>query len=403
MKNLDKKAMAYALKNAIHYKGKANQGAVISALFNEGLKKEDVKKYVKKISEIVNSVNKLSLVEQEKEYENFKEEVSQRETREGLEELPNVSKKGVVMRFRPAPSGPLHIGNMIGAGLPNSLYVKKYGGKFYVIIDDTAPEKILPESYKNIKRDCDWILGNVSEYISSSDRMGLYYDYAEKLIKKGAAYVCTCSSEKFKEFSDFKENCPCRNNNIKENLYRWEKMLSKISKNNFKEGGAVLRFKSDMQDPNPAMRDFPLARINEKEHPRQKKKYRVWPLMNLVVPVDDMELGMTHIIRGKDHMDNAERQKMIFKVFGKKFPWTFFIGRIKFKDLILSKRKLNEMIHSGELSGEDDEKIPTISSLRKRKYKPEAFAKFIEQRGLTEVDKVVDSKEFFKIIDGFNK
>ncbi len=403
MKNLDKKAMAYALKNAIHYKGKANQGAVISALFNEGLKKEDVKKYVKKISEIVNSVNKLSLVEQEKEYENFKEEVSQRETREGLEELPNVSKKGVVMRFRPAPSGPLHIGNMIGAGLPNSLYVKKYGGKFYVIIDDTAPEKILPESYKNIKRDCDWILGNVSEYISSSDRMGLYYDYAEKLIKKGAAYVCTCSSEKFKEFSDFKENCPCRNNNIKENLYRWEKMLSKISKNNFKEGGAVLRFKSDMQNPNPAMRDFPLARINEKEHPRQKKKYRVWPLMNLVVPVDDMELGMTHIIRGKDHMDNAERQKMIFKVFGKKFPWTFFIGRIKFKDLILSKRKLNEMIHSGELSGEDDEKIPTISSLRKRKYKPEAFAKFIEQRGLTEVDKVVDSKEFFKIIDGFNK
>lgn len=61
------------------------------------------------------------------------------------------------------------------------------------------------------------------------------------------------------------------------------------------------------------------------------------------------------------------------------------------------------MISSGEFSGEDDEKIPTISSLRKRGYKPEAFAKFIEQRGLTEVDKVIDSREFFKIIDGFNK
>ena len=180
-------------------------------------------------------------------------------------------------------------------------------------------------------------------------------------------------------------------------------MLSKDSKTNYKEGDAVLRFKSDMQNPNPAMRDFPLARINEHKHPRQKKKYRVWPLMNLVVSVDDIELGMTHIIRGKDHMDNAERQKMIFDVFGKKFPWTYFIGRIKFTDLILSKRKLNVMISSGELSGEDDEKVPTLSSLRKRGYKPEAFVKFAEQRGLTEVDKVIDSKEFFKIIDGFNK
>jgi glutamyl-tRNA synthetase len=151
------------------------------------------------------------------------------------------------------------------------------------------------------------------------------------------------------------------------------------------------------------MRDFPLMRINEHEHPRQKKRYRAWPLMNLAVPVDDIELGMTHIIRGKDHMDNAERQKMIFKVFDKKFPWTYFMGRIKFKDLILSKRKLNAMINSGELSGEDDEKVPTISSLKKRGYKPETFAKFIEQRGLTEVDKVIDSKEFFKILDGFNK
>jgi glutamyl-tRNA synthetase len=186
-------------------------------------------------------------------------------------------------------------------------------------------------------------------------------------------------------------------------LYRWEKMLDK--KNGYKQGEAVLRFKSElgMQSPNPAMRDFPLARINEKEHPKQKKKYRVWPLMNLVVSVDDIELGMTHIIRGKDHMDNAKRQKMIFDVFGKKFPWVYFMGRVKFNDLILSKRKLNLMIDSGEFSGDDDEKIPTIASLRKRGYKPEAFAKFAEQRGLTEVDKVIDSKEFFSIIDNFNK
>jgi glutamyl-tRNA synthetase len=401
MKDLQKKARAYALKNAIHYNGKANLGAIISALFNEGLKKEEIKGYSKELNEILKSVNKLSLKEQEKEFEKLKKDVSEREVREGLEELPNVPKTGVIMRFRPAPSGPLHIGNMIGAGFPTSLYVKKYGGKFYVIIDDTNPEKTLKESYKNIKRDCDWILGNVTEYINSSDRMKLYYDYAEKLLKKNFAYICTCSSEKFRKFAELKENCPCRNNDLKENLYRWKKMFDK--KNGYKEDEAVLRFKSNMQNPNPAMRDFPLARINVHEHPRQKHKYRVWPLMNLAVPVDDIELRMTHIIRGKDHKDNAERQKMIFNVFGKKFPWTYFIGRIKFADLILSKRKLTAMIDSGELSGEDDESIPTISSLRKRGYKPEVFAKFIESRGLTEVDKVMNSEDFFKIIDSFNK
>ncbi len=400
MKDFDKKAKAYALKNAIHYNGKANPGAVISGLFAEGLKKEEIKEYGKKINEIVTSVNKLSLEEQNKEFEKLQDIVSEREHREGLEELPDIPKNGVVMRFRPAPSGPMHVGHII-ACMISSLYVKKYGGKFYMVIDDTDPETTRGEAYKNIKRDCDWVFGNVTEYINSSDRMELYYEYLNKMIKKNVAYVCTCSSEKFKGFAELKENCPCRNNDLKENTHRWEKMLDK--KKGYKPGEAVVRFKSSMQDPNPAMRDFPLARINEHEHPKQKKKYRVWPLMNLVVAVDDIELGMTHIIRGKDHMDNAKRQKMIFDVFKKKFPWVYFMGRIKFNDLVLSKRKLNSLIDSGEFSGDDDERLPTIAALRKRGYKPEAFAKFAEQRGLTEVDKVIDSKEFFKIIDTFNK
>jgi len=103
--------------------------------------------------------------------------------------------------------------------------------------------------------------------------MNLYYNYAEKLIKKKSAYICTCSSEKFKKFIDFKENCPCRNNDVKENLFRWKKMLDKGSEG-YKEGEAVLRFKSDMKHLNPAMRDFPLARINESPHPLQKRSIK---------------------------------------------------------------------------------------------------------------------------------
>jgi glutamyl-tRNA synthetase len=111
---------------------------------------------------------------------------------------------------------------------------------------------------------------------------------------------------------------------------------------------------------------------------------------------------MTHIIRVKDHRDNAKRQEMIYEVLGKKFPWTFFMGRIKFADLNLGKRFIKAAIEAGEYSGVDDEKLPTLASLRKRGYKPEAFWKLAEMRGLTEVDKLMNSEDLLNILDRFN-
>jgi glutamyl-tRNA synthetase len=204
MLNFDKKTRAYALKNAVSHEGIAMQGPVISSLFNEGLKKSDVGKYAKKISEIILEVNSLSPEEQKKEFEKLEDEVSERYEREGLPELPDVPKGGIVTRFRPAPSGPLHVGHLISNMIP-PLYVKKYGGKFYVIIDDTDPETTLIEAYKNIPKDCDWIFGNVHKYLNASDRMEIYYKYSETLIKKDSAYVCTCSPEEFKKFSEDKK------------------------------------------------------------------------------------------------------------------------------------------------------------------------------------------------------
>ncbi len=398
---IDKKIIkAYALKNAVEHSGKAVAGSVISGLFNHGLTKEKISDVMKDVNKVLKEVNSLNSDEQESEFEKSKDIIGHRPEREGLPELEDVDPKtGVVMRYRPGPSGPLHIGHII-SNLLNSLYVEKYGGKFYVIIDDTDPKTSIKEAYDNIKRDCDWIFGNVYKYINASDRLDLYYEYIEEMIRKDVAYVCTCSSESFKKLIDNKKSCPCRSLDRKENLKRWGMMLDKKG---YAEGEAVVRFKSDIADPNPAMRDFPLARIDLHEHPLQKNKYRVWPLMNLSVAVDDMELKMTHIIRGKDHIDNAKRQKIIFNVFKKEFPKTYFIGRIKFTDLVLSKRKINQLINEGVYSGDEDEKLPSIASLRKRGYKREAFVKFVEGRGITEVDKVISGKDLFDVLDRFNK
>ena len=391
-----KKVKAYALKNAISHNGKAHQGAIISSLFHEGLKKEDIKKYGKKIAEIVKEVNKLDLEKQKIEFEKSNKHVSSRKVREGMPNLPGAKKGKVVMRFAPSASGGFHIGHAMTGSL-SYLFVKKYGGKFYVRIEDTNPENIYKPAYKMIKDESKWLFGGKAKIIIQSERMNLYYKYAKKLIKKNSAYVCTCSGDKFREFVKDKKDCGCRSLSVKENLEKWEKMLK-----NYKEGEAVLRFKSSMDNPNPAMRDFPLARVNLSSHALQKKKYRVWPLMNLAVSVDDIEMKMTHVIRAKEHRDNAKRQEMIYKVLGEKFPWTGFLGRFKFKDLDLSTTKIREAIDAGKFKGWDDERLPTIAALKK-KYKPEAFWKFAERIGLSENDKVIDKKEYFMLLDSFNK
>jgi len=397
----DKIILAYTLKNAIEHEGKAQPNSVLNSLFHEGLEKSKIKQVMPKIQETVKKVNSMPLEQQEQKFKNQEKQVDKRKGRVGLAPLPGAKKGKVIMRFSPSPSGPLHIGHALTASI-SFLYVQKYGGKFYVQIEDTNPENIYKPAYKMIEEESKWLFKNKAKIIIQSERMALYYKYIGTLIKKQAIYVCTCQQEEFKNFIEKQENCHCRKNTIKENLQRWKKMLDK-STSGFKEGEAVVRFKSGMQNKNPAFRDFPLARINLTEHPLQRKKYRVWPLMNLAVAVDDIELKKTHIIRAKEHRDNAERQKMIFKALGKKYPWAAYLGRLHFKDLHLSTTQMRKDIEAGKYKGWDDLRLPTIASLKKQGYKPEAFWKFSEQVGLSETDKVMSKEEYFKLLNSFNK
>jgi len=400
-RDFEKKIYAYALKNAVEHEGKAQAGSVLSPLFVEGLKKENVREVMPLINQIIKKVNSLSPDEQKQELDKLEKLVHHREIREGLASLPNAVEGKFITRFSPSPSGPLHIGHA-ATGMPNSLYAKKYKGKFYIRIEDTNPENIDPDAYKMIPEESDWLFGNVFQSYCQSDRMQKYYDFAEKLIEKNAAYVCDCNPEKFKELIEKEKACPCRNLPKEKNMERWKKMLDKSGKG-YKEGQAVLRFKSDLNDPNPALRDFPLARINTKEHPRQKNKYRVWPLMNLCVTVDDIEFKSTHVIRAKEHMDNAKRQEMMMRVFNLTPPLSFFLGRYKFTDLEISCTKTKEKIKQGKFSGWDDIRIPFIASLRKRGFRAQAFANMAEERGISPVDKVISKEDYFDVLSNFNR
>lgn len=404
IENIEQKMLAYALKNAVEHEGKCQSGAVLNPLFHEGLERDKVKEVMPQINEIVKKVNSMSIDEQKSELEEAEKLISHRKERVGMPELEDVPATGIITRFSPSSSASaFHIGHIL-TGMPASLYVKKYGGKLYLRIEDTNPEKTVPECYESFPKEAEWIFGNITEHYAQSDRMPKYYTFIEELISKKLAFVCTCkkadAEENESDIPKIREPCKCRDNSMKENQEKWEKMLDPKG---FKEGEAVLRFKTSLDSKNPALIDFPLARINLAAHPHVGNKYRVWPLMNLCVTYDDMEQKCTHIIRAKEHQDNAARQGMIFEALGVPLPHTYFLGRYKFTDLEISKTKITERIKNGEFKSWDDIRLPLARNFKKRGYQPEAFARMVEQRGLSKVDKVMNQKDFFEIINNINR
>lgn len=397
---MNEKILKYVLENAVRYNGKASEGSVIGKLIAEdpGIKNR-LREISKEIAEAVKKVNSMKPEIQIKEFEKFGGEIT-KEKKEKITKLPRLENmhKPVVLRFEPSPSGPLHIGHAYVLGL-NAEYAKEYNGKLILRIADTNPGNIDPESYKLIPGDGKWLTNNkISKVIIQSDNLDMYYEHALILLKKGHAYICTCSAEEFKELADKKEECPCRNLKVEDNIKRWHDMFTK-----YHQGEAVMRLKTDIKHKNPAMRDFPLMRICGEEHPRKGKQYRVWPLMNFAVIIDDHESSVTHILRGKDHADNAKRQEFMYNCFGWDIPQTLFVGRINFTGMEVSCSKTKERIKKGEFSGWDDIRLPFLLALKRRGYQPASFIKYAKSIGVTLNDKTVSAEEFFKTINFFNR
>ncbi|MBI2047216.1 glutamate--tRNA ligase [Candidatus Pacearchaeota archaeon] len=383
---LKKKVKAYALKNALAHKGKAQIGAVISALFQEGLKKDNIDSVINDIQKIVDEANKLNAEEQEKQFQGLHEIVKEREAREGLPELENAVEGRVIMRFAPYPSGPLHLGNTRQL-LLNDYYAKKHKGKFHLVFDDTigSEEKpIAKEAYKLIEHGIKWLGAKYSKpVIYKSGRLEIYYKYAEELIKKGNAYACSCSSETLRYNRARGIECACRQYSIAKQLERWKMMFSA------REGECTLRLKTSMQHPNPAFRDRVLFRISEREHPRAGYKYKVWPLLDFSWAIDDHLLGITHIIRGKDLMMESEMEKFIWDIFGWEHPVLIHTGLFQIEGAKISKSKGQQEIMAGKYSGWDDPRTWSLQSLEKRGMQPEAIVKFCLSLGLTRGETIV--------------
>ncbi|HML04402.1 MAG TPA: glutamate--tRNA ligase [Methanobacterium sp.] len=394
MENLKDLVYKYALQNAVKHKGTAQNGAVIGIIMSSHPEfRKDAKEVSKTVGEVVAKINAMNSAEQVKELDKLGGMVVEEKKVEvkGLVDLPDV-KGEVVLRFAPNPSGPLHIGHARAAILNNE-YIKKYGGKLILRIEDTDPRRVYPDAYSMIDEDLEWMGVKIDEKFIQSDRIPIYYEYAQKLIELGGAYMCTCEGGAFKNLKDQSKACPCRDKEIDENLKLWNEM------ENMHEGDAVLRVKTDIKHKNPAIRDFPAMRIVEAEHPRTGNEYKIYPMMNFSVVIDDHLMGMTHVLRGKDHLANSEKQKYIYDHFGWNVPVFIHYGRLKMEDIALSTSKAKEGIENGTYSGWDDPRLGTIRAISRRGIMKEALEELMNEIGV----KIADSTVSWKKIYGLNR
>jgi len=396
------------LLNAVRHDGKAQAGPVIGKILGE---KPEFRTRVKELSVIANDViqeiNSLSLSEQHQIIEEkwpealVKEKV---EEKKRLPPLPNVDKYSqVVTRFSPNPDCVLHLGSARAIILCHE-YAHLYKGKFILRFEDTDPKLKRPvlEFYDRIREDLTWLECESDEEYIQSDRIPIYYKYAERLLKDGNAYICTCQPEQFRKKTLASTPCECRNLPIKEQLAKWKRMLE----GEYREGEAVYRVKTDLNHPNPAVRDWPALRVIDAErypHPRVGSKYHVWPLYNLAAGIDDHLMGITHIIRGKEHLTNMVRQEYLYKYFGWTYPEATHYGRLKITGASLSKSKIVQGIREGLYKDWDDPRLATFAALRRRGITPGAIRKMIIDVGPKTSDVILSWENLYaynrKILD----
>ena len=382
----------YSLQNAIEYDGEGKAGSVLGRVLAE---RSDLRPHAKRL---------MSLIEQEvqranslannegfgvvrEELENIDPEALEREKhkkRIGLRDLPGDTSE-VVLRFAPNPNGPLSIGHSRGIVI-NSSYADKYDGRIVLRFDDTDTRVKPPmiEAYGWVEEDFEWLAGRAADVvIRASERMPIYLEHAERMISDGHGYVCRCEAEEFRIFREEKRSCPCRSRSVSTILEEWGQMRS----GEILEGGAVVRVKTSMDMPNPALRDWPALRIQHSPHPLVGDEYKVWPLLDFQSAIEDHEQRVTHIIRGKDLMDSTRKQTLLYEHFGWDYPETLYWGRVKLHEFGgFSTSGMASSISTGEYAGWDDPRLPTLRALRRRGFEAKSLISLWGEIGLTQKD-----------------
>ena len=303
-------------------------------------------------------------------------------------------------RFPPEPNGYLHIGHAKSICLNFGL-AGDYGGACHLRFDDTNPEKEEQEYVDSIMDAVKW-LGfsweneGISHLYYASDYFEFMYHAAEHLIEGGHAYVDSLSAEQMRalrgSLTEPGKDSPYRTRGAEESL----KLLRQMREGRFKEGEHVVRARIDMASPNLNLRDPVIYRIRNAAHHRTGDKWRVYPMYTYAHPIEDALENITHSLCTLEFEDQRPFYDWLLGrlaadgLIQKPPPQQIEFARLNLTYVVLSKRRLIQLVEEKHVEGWDDPRMPTLAGARRRGYTPEGFRLFAERIGVSKADSWID-------------
>ena len=307
-----------------------------------------------------------------------------------------IDKAKIRTRFPPEPNGYLHIGHAKSIFLNFGL-AQDYKGVCHLRFDDTNPEKENKEYVESIIDNVKWLGFNwANNLYFASSYFEFMFNAAISLIKSGHAYVDQQSSDEIREnrgtLTSPGQDSPWREYDIDHHL----KLFSEMRDGKHKDGSMVLRAKIDMSSPNINLRDPAIYRIKHAKHHKTGSQWCIYPMYTFAHPIEDALEGITHSICTLEFEDQRPFYDWVLeklfdnKLLNQPLPKQYEFARLNLTYVVLSKRRLIELVEKKYVDGWDDPRMPTLVGAKRRGYTPEGFKLFTERIGVSKADSWID-------------
>lgn len=314
------------------------------------------------------------------------------------EAAPDTAK--IRTRFPPEPNGYLHFGHAKSICLNFGL-AEQFGGRCHLRFDDTNPEKEEQEYVDSIIDAVKWLGfhwqdGVEDNLYHASDYFDWMVQFAESLIATGHAYVDSQSAEEMRAnrgtLTQPGKDSPYRNRSVAEN----QDLFRRMQAGEFADGAHILRARIDMASPNINLRDPAIFRIRHATHHRTGDKFCVYPMYTFAHPIEDALENITHSICTLEFEDQRPFYDWLLERLAdaglllRPLPHQYEFSRLNLTYVVLSKRKLIQLVEEKHVEGWDDPRLPTLVGARRRGYTAEGFRLLMERIGVTKSDSLID-------------
>jgi glutaminyl-tRNA synthetase len=299
-------------------------------------------------------------------------------------------------RFPPEPNGYLHFGHAKSICL-NFGTAELYGGRCHMRFDDTNPVTEDTEYVDSILDAVRWLGFDWGPHLYyASDYFDELYRFGELFIEHGLAYVDSLSADEIRShrgtLTEAGKPSPYRERPVAENLDLFRRMKA----GEFADGAHVLRLKIDMDSPNINMRDPVIFRIRHAHHHRTGDKWCVYPMYDYTHCISDALENITHSLCTLEFEDHRPLYDWVLEKlaeFGeltRPLPHQYEFARLNLSYVVLSKRKLIQLVEEKHVDGWDDPRMPTLVGARRRGFTPEGFRLFADRIGVSKSDSWID-------------